>query len=85
MPYAEKVLSRYNDAYYAYIDANKNNLYNLGLFQNGDLNIIPLLKDIHKDIEQGKKRYLLLETVPNTKNNDIIMRYVVPDNFTGRF
>ena len=85
LPYAEKVLNRYNDAYYAYLDANKNNLYNLGLFQNGDLNIIPLLKDIHKDIEQGKTRYLLLETVPNTKNNDIIMRYVVPDNFTGRF
>ena len=51
--YAEQVLIRYNDAYYAYIDANKNNLYNLGLFQSGDLNIIPLLKEIRKDIEQG--------------------------------
>ena len=83
--YAEQVLIRYNDAYYAYLDANKNNLYNLGLFQSGDLNIIPLLKEVRKDIEQGKIRYLLIETVPNTRNNDLIMRSVVPNNFTGSF
>ncbi len=83
--YAEQVLIRYNDAYYAYLDANKNNLYNLGLFQSGDLNIIPLLKEVRKDIEQGKIRYLLIETVPNTRNNDLVMRSVVPNNFTGGF
>lgn len=83
--YAEQVLIRYNDAYYAYIDANKNNLYNLGLFQSGDLNVIPLLKEIRKDIEQGSIRYLLLETVPNTRNNDLIIRSVMPNNFTGGF
>ncbi len=83
--YAEQVLIRYNDAYYAYLDANKNNLYNLGLFQSGDLNVIPLLKEIRKDIEKGEIKYLLLETVPNTRNNDLIMRSVVPNNFTGAF
>ena len=83
--YAEQVLIRYNDAYYAYVDANKNNLYNLGLFQSGDLNVIPLLKEIRKDIQNGGIKYLLIETVPNTKNNDLIMRSVVPNNFTGSF
>lgn len=79
--YAEQVLVRYNDAYYAYLDANKNNLYNLGLFQSGDLNVIPLLKEIRKDISNGKIKYLLIETVPNTKNNDLIMRSVLPSGF----
>ena len=83
--YAEQVLIRYNDAYYAYVDANRNNLYNLGLFQSGDLNVIPLLKEIRKDIQNGSIKYLLIETVPNTKNNDLIMRSVVPNNFTGSF
>ena len=83
--YAERVLIRYNDAYYAYLDANKNNLYNLGLFQSGDLNVIPLLKEIRLDIEKGQTKYLLIETVPNTKNNDLILRSVLPDNFTGTF
>ena len=73
------------DFYFAYVDANKNNLYNLGLFQSGDLNVIPLLKEIRKDIQNGGIKYLLIETVPNTKNNDLIMRSVVPDNFTGAF
>ncbi len=83
--YAEQVLIRYNDAYYSYVDANKNNLYNLGLFQSGDLNVIPLLKEIRKDIEKGCIKYLLLETVPNTKNNDLIIRSVLPSNFTYSF
>lgn len=83
--YAEQVLNRYNAAYFAYVDASKNSLYNLGLFQSGDLNVIPLLKEIRRDIEQGETRYLLLETVPNTKNNDLIIRSVLPDGFTGSF
>lgn len=83
--YAEQVLIRYNDAYFAYVDANQNSLYNLGLFQAGDLNVIPLLNEIRKDIEKGNNKYLLLETVPNTRNNDLIMRSVVPNNFTGMF
>ena len=83
--YAEQVLIRYNNAYYAYVDANKNGHYNLGLFQSGDLNVLPLLKEIRIDLEKGNSKYLLLETVPNTKNNDLILRSVMPDSFTGHF
>lgn len=83
--YAEQVLIRYNNAYFDYVDANQNRLYNLGLFQSGDLNVIPLLKEIRKDLENGKTKYLLLETVPNTRNNDLIMRSVMPTSFTGYF
>lgn len=83
--YTEQVLIRYNDAYFAYVDANQNTLYNMGLFQSGDLNVVPLLREIRKDMEHGKDKYLLMETVPNTRNNDFIIRSVMPSNFTGSF
>lgn len=83
--YAEQVLKRFNFALRDYYEACRNQYLNLGLFQNGDLNLVPLLREMRKDLESGNQKYFLLETVPNTKNNDYILRYVMPDNFPGSF
>ena len=56
---------------------------NLGLFQNGDLNLVPLLRELRKDIEAGNPKILLVEAVPNTRNTDFVMRNVMPDSFPG--
>lgn len=81
--YAEQVLKRWHYAMRDYFDACRNHCFNLGLFQNGDLNLVPLLKELRKDLEAGQQKYCLLETVPNTKNTDFVQRYVMPDSFTG--
>lgn len=83
--YTEQVLKRFNFALRDYNEACRNQYFNLGLFQNGDLNLVPLLKELRKDLEAGHQKFLLLETVPNTKNNDFVLRYVMPDNFPGSF
>jgi sugar phosphate isomerase/epimerase len=83
--YTEKCLKRFNYALRDYYDAIRNSDCNLGLFQNGDLNLVPLLKEIRKDLDQGMEKYLLLETVPNTKNTDFIFRYLMADSFSGSF
>lgn len=83
--YAEKCLKRFNYALRDYYDAFRNADSNLGLFQNGDLNLVPLLKEIRKDLDQGQQKYLLLETVPNTKNSDFVYRYLLADSFSGSF
>lgn len=81
--YIRNVCVRYNEAYIDYEKANLNGISNLGLFQSGDLNFVPLLKIIRGEIKQGKEKYLLIETVPNTKNNDLLLRGVMPDNFAN--
>ena len=81
--YAENVLKRYHSALYVYNDAARNQFFNLGLFQKGDLNLVPLLKELRKDIEAGHQKICLIETVPNTRNTDFVLRYVMPDSFPG--
>lgn len=81
----EKCLKRFNYTLRDYQDSFRNSDYNLGLFQNGDLNLIPLLKEVRKDLNEGLEKYLLLETVPNTKNTDFIFRYLLADSFSGSF
>jgi hypothetical protein len=83
--YAEKCLKRFNAALKDYYEAFKNLDSNLGLFQNGDLNLVPLLKEIRNDIADGQDKYLLLETVPNTRNSDFVFRYLLADSFSGSF
>lgn len=83
--YAEKVLKRYNFALKDYEEASLNKFFNLGLFQNGDLNLVPLLKEVRKDIEAGDLKYVLIEAVPNTRNNDFVLKNVLPGTFTGTF
>ncbi len=81
--YAENVLKRYHAALRDYYDAARNQFCNLGLFQNGDLNLVPLLKELRQDIEAGRQKYCLIEAVPNTRNTDFVLRYVMPDSFPG--
>ncbi len=81
--YAEQVLKRWHGAMRSYFEASYNQFFNLGLFQNGDLNLVPLLKELRRDIEAGQQKCCLLETVPNTKNTDFVLRYVIPDSFPG--
>ncbi len=81
----EYTFRRYGYAFNDYNEARFNKYFNLGLFQNGDLNIIPLLKDVRRDVESGDTKYLLIEAVPNTKNNDMVMRTILPGIFTGTF
>ncbi|NCB37373.1 MAG: hypothetical protein EOM80_01280 [Erysipelotrichia bacterium] len=81
----ERCLKNFNKALHDYYESCRNACFNLGLFQNGDLNLVPLLKELRKDLEAGHEKFFLLETVPNTKNSDLIARYVLPDNFPGSF
>ncbi|GAB4268009.1 MAG: hypothetical protein Kow0029_02980 [Candidatus Rifleibacteriota bacterium] len=83
--YAERCLKKLNGALRDYYDSYRNSDNNLGLFQNGDLNLVPLLKEIRKDLDAGMEKFLLLETVPNTKNTDFIFRYLLADSFSGSF
>lgn len=82
--YTEGSLKRFNGALKGYYEASRNISYNLGLFQNGDINIVPLLKELRQDLEAGHEKYLLLSMVPNTKNNDLVVRNIMPDNFDGK-
>ena len=83
--YSEKCLRRWFGAKRAYFESLRNENLNLGLFQNGDLNLAPLLKAIRRDIDEGNDKYLLLETVPNIKNAEFIFRYLMPESFMGAF
>jgi hypothetical protein len=83
--YSEACLRRFYGAMREYFDAFRNSDRNLGLFQNGDLNLVPLLKEIRKDLDDGQEKYLLLEAVPNTKNTDFLFQYLLADSFSGSF
>ncbi|MFZ5949787.1 MAG: hypothetical protein ACOYXC_03715, partial [Candidatus Rifleibacteriota bacterium] len=83
--YSQNCLKKFQIALREFYEAFKNTHANLGLFQNGDLNFVPLLKEIRKDLESGEAKYLLLETVPNTRNSDFIFRYLMTDTFSSSF
>jgi len=81
----ESIFNRLNSLYREYADAYRNNYFNLGLFQSGDINMVPLLKMIKKDLEKGKEKCLILETVPNIKNAEYLGRYVIGDSLPRAF
>lgn len=70
-------------AWHAYQDACKNPNAHLGLFQNGEINLRPLLRCIKEDLDAGHERLIVLETVPNMKNAEVLERHLVPEAFTG--
>jgi len=81
--YTEGCLKRFNGALKDYYEAYRNTFLNLGLFQNGDINLVPLLRELRREIAAGGEKYLLLAVVPNTRNNEFVIRNVAPDNFSG--
>lgn len=81
----EYAFKHYGYGFNDYNEARLSRSFNLGLFQNGDMNLVPLLKQVRKDIEKGDAKYILVEAVPNTKNNDLVMKTVLPGIFTGTF
>ncbi|MBU1105488.1 MAG: hypothetical protein KKB51_02375 [Candidatus Riflebacteria bacterium] len=83
--YSEKCLKRFNYALKDYQEASRNTYLNLGLYQSGDLNMVPLLKEIRTSIEAGAEKYVLLAMVPNTRNNDFVFQKLAPENFSGAF
>jgi hypothetical protein len=72
------------EAHRKYQECNQNSACNLGVFQNGDINLIPLLKLIKEQIESGKEKLLIFETVPNLKNTDFVNRYLYSDGLQNR-
>ena len=76
-----ELLQEFNYALKEYYDASRNDSFNLGLFQNGHLNLVPLLRDLRRDLKDGIERYFVIEAVPNTKNNDFVMGYLMPESF----
>lgn len=83
--YTEKCLKRFNFALKDYQEARHNTYLNLGLYQSGDLNLVPLLKEIRRSIESGAEKHVLLAMVPNTRNNDFVLQKLAPENFSGAF
>ncbi|EKD84231.1 MAG: hypothetical protein ACD_39C00162G0002 [uncultured bacterium] len=83
--YSEKCLKRFNFALKDYQEACRNPHLNLGLYQSGDLNLVPLLKEIRRSIEGGAEKHVLLAMVPNTRNNDFVVQKLAPENFSGAF
>ena len=83
--YSEKCLKQFNFALKDYQEARRNSCFNLGLYQSGDLNLVPLLKEIRRSIEAGSEKHVLLAMVPNTRNNDFVVQKVAPENFSGAF
>ena len=77
--------SRFRGSFRKMRDAGFSHHANLGLFQSGDLNIVPLLKELRRDLERGVDRYILVESVPNTRNTDFIFQYLSKNEFPGAF
>ncbi|MBP7632831.1 hypothetical protein KBA41_01575, partial [Candidatus Ozemobacteraceae bacterium] len=73
------------DAYRAYQKTTGNELAYQGVFQGGDINYVPFLKTLRKDLEAGRELYLLLETVPNMKNVEFLARYLLSDSMAKPF
>jgi len=73
------------DAFRAYQKASCNELAYQGIFQGGDINFVPLLKTLRKDLEAGRESYILLETVPNMKNVEFLTRYLLSDALANPF
>lgn len=73
------------DAFKAYLKTTGNELAYQGLFQSGDINFVPFLKMLRKDLESGRELYLLLEAVPNMKNVEFLSRYLLSDSMSQPF
>ncbi len=70
-------------AWHDYQEACANPNFNLGLFQNGEINPVPLLREIKADLDAGRERLIVVETVPNIKNVEFLGRHLLPEAFTG--
>ncbi|MBI3037778.1 hypothetical protein HYY75_01820 [bacterium] len=70
-------------AYRAYLDARNNPHMNLGLFQNGALNLVPLLRLLQQDLEKGREKFLIINSVPNVKNSAFLLKYLSRDSLSG--
>lgn len=71
------------DSFYAYFDARRSSSFNLGLFQKGTINFVPLLKHLRREFIEGAERTLILETAPNMKNAEFLGRYLFTDGGLG--
>jgi len=80
----EQVISSLRHAFEKYQEASRNHFFNLGVFQNGGINLVPLLKSIKKDLDSGKEKILIFETVPNMKNSEFVSRYLLSDGLQSR-
>lgn len=67
------------DSFYAYFDARRSSHFNLGLFQNGTINYVPLLKHLRRELFDGTDHTIILETAPNLKNAEFLGRYLFAD------
>jgi hypothetical protein len=81
--HAETLDNRLSGALRAYAEAGRSPSAHLGLFQKGDLNIVPLLRAIREDIDRGRPRVLILDTVPHTRNVEQLHRYLLPEGLPG--
>jgi hypothetical protein len=81
--HAETLDNRLGGALRAYAEASRSPSAHLGLFQSGDLNIVPLLRAIRQDIDAGRPRVLILDTVPHTRNVEQLHRYLLPEGLPG--
>jgi len=72
-------------SFHDYQDSCRNTNFNLGLFQSGEINFVPLLRELRADLEQGQDRFLIMEMVPNIKNSEFLGRYLLPEIFSGNF
>jgi hypothetical protein len=71
-------------AYREFREARENDFSYLGLFQNGDINLIPFLRRLKQDLQNGSQKIVFLETAPNLKNMDILSQYLVPNGFQAK-
>ncbi|MBF0543863.1 MAG: hypothetical protein HQM08_05505 [Candidatus Riflebacteria bacterium] len=72
-------VKRLLDSYFNYIDTRKNIFFNLGLFQSGEINLVPFLRILKSDLREGKEIPLIIESVPNLKNSQFFDRYLARD------
>jgi len=67
------------DSYLDYLDVFNNDISNLGLFQNGGINFTPLLKEIKSKVASGQRKLIVLNCIPNVKNNEYVNRIMLGD------
>ncbi len=73
------------EAYRSYGDSLRNPSINLGVFQNGDINFVPLLRALKSDLEAGKEKFLVIEAVPSLKNAEFLAKFLLSDGLSTPF
>ncbi|MBF0408611.1 MAG: hypothetical protein HQM10_14775 [Candidatus Riflebacteria bacterium] len=68
------------NSYFKYVDSRKNEFFNHGLFQNGDINLVPFLKLLKSDLRNSKDLCLIIESVPNLKNTQFLDRILTGES-----